>query len=358
METRVPTIVLGTRRVGPGEPCFVIAEAGSNHNGDLSTAFALIDVAADAGADAVKFQMFRSAALYPPNAGAIDLKRVGAPIHAALASLELPVAWLGPLRERADTRGIDLLMSVFDETSADAARPYVRAFKIASYELTHHPLLRHIARIGLPVIMSTGAAVLGEVADAVAVLRAAGSENFVLLQCTAEYPAPVHALDLQVIRTMRERFGVATGLSDHSRDPVVAPLVAIGLGACVIEKHFTLSNRMPGPDHEFALEPAELKSMIERVRLAERALGTGTKDVNPVEVRRRAFGRRTIFSTEAIRKGERFSAQNVAVLRCGEHPPGLPPNALEQVFAATSARAIEAYRPLQEEDLSAYTRAR
>jgi len=343
---------IGRRVISAGGPCFVIAEAGSNHNGDLAMAVALIDVAAQAGADAVKFQMFRADALYPPNAGVIDEARIGAPIHQALSALELPERWLPTLRDRARDRGLEFLVSVFDEQSADAADPYVSAFKIASYELTHHPLIRHVAGKGKPLIISTGVAELSEVAETVAVAREAGATALALLQCTAEYPAPIESLNLAALVTMRQQFDVPTGLSDHSEDPWIGPIAAVALGATVVEKHFTLSNKMPGPDHEFALEPDELSAMVRSIRMTEVALGSGIKSSQPVEALRRAFGRRTLFVTTTVEPGTRFTTENIKILRCGVHEPGLPPRDYERVLGAKAARKIDSYTPIRAEDVS------
>ncbi len=263
--------------------CFVIAEAGSNHNGSLDNARRLIEVAADAGADAVKFQVFRARRMYPRTAGVSDYLGLPIPIYGVIEELEMPYDWLPLLADECRAAGILFMATPFDEESADRIDPFVGAHKIASHELTHTPLLEHVARKGRPVILSTGAADLMEVGEAVAALGAAGDPPLTLMQCTAAYPAPFAALQLRAIVTMREAFGLPVGLSDHSRDPFVAPVAAIALGAAAIEKHFTLSNDLPGPDHRFALEPPELDLMVEAIRHAELALGDGRKVIEPAE---------------------------------------------------------------------------
>ncbi len=345
-------IEIGERKVGPGHPCFVVAEAGSNHGGSLEQALALVDVAADAGADAVKFQLFRARKLYPRSAGRSDYLGIAKPIYEIIREMEMPPEWLPRLAERARERGIVFFAAPFDEESADLLDPYVPVFKVASYEMTHHPLLRHVAARGKPVILSTGTANLDEVARAVTAFAATGNDQLALLQCTAKYPAPLEALNVRALVTLRERFGLPTGLSDHSRDPLVGPMTAVALGASIVEKHFTLSNRLPGPDHAFAVEPGELAEMVRRIREVERALGHGRKEALPEEEELRRFSRRYVYTTRAVAAGEPFTRENVAVLRAGKLPPGLPPEAFERVLGARAARDLAPESPVTEDDLA------
>jgi sialic acid synthase SpsE len=342
---------IGERWVGDGEPAYIVAEAGSNHNGSFEQALRLIDAAADARADAVKFQQFKAAKLYPRSAGASDYLNTPRSIYEIVRDMETPDDWVPELAGHCRRRGVAFLSSPFDEESADLLDPWVPAFKVASYELTHTPLLRHIARKGKPMIVSTGAAVLDEVLRSVEIIRAEGNEQIVLLQCTAKYPTPLDAVNARALVSLRDATGLPTGLSDHSRDPVLAPVVAVALGACVIEKHFTLSNLLPGPDHAFAVEPVELRMLVQRVRDAEQALGHGRKETLPEEEELRAFARRSIFAARDIRPGEPLTRENVAVLRCGKLGFGLPPEALESVMGRTTARAIGAEALIRLEDL-------
>jgi N-acetylneuraminate synthase len=342
---------IGERWVGDGEPAYIVAEAGSNHNGSFEQALRLIDAAADARADAVKFQQFKAAKLYPRSAGASDYLNTPRSIYEIVRDMETPDDWVPELAGHCRRRGVAFLSSPFDEESADLLDPWVPAFKVASYELTHAPLLRHIARKGKPMIVSTGAAVLDEVLRSVEIIRAEGNEQIVLLQCTAKYPTPLDAVNARALVSLRDATGLPTGLSDHSRDPVLAPVVAVALGACVIEKHFTLSNLLPGPDHAFAVEPVELRTLVQRVRDAEQALGHGRKETLPEEEELRAFARRSIFAARDIRPGEPLTRENVAVLRCGKLGFGLPPEALESVMGRTTARAIGAEALIRLEDL-------
>jgi N-acetylneuraminate synthase len=345
------SFAIGDRAVGDDQPCYVIAEAGSNHNGSLAQALRLIEVAAEAKADAVKFQVFRAAKLYPRSAGRSDYLGLPTSIYDVIEQMETPYEWLPRLAEHCRATGIAFLASAFDEASVDELDPYVDAHKVASYEMTHAPLLRHVAAKGKPVILSTGTANLSEVADSVDVFRATGNDSLALLQCTGAYPAPPESLDLRSITTMRSAFGLPVGLSDHSRDPVVAPVAAVALGACVIEKHFTFSNELPGPDHRFAVEPHELAALVAKVREVEAALGTGAKDVQPAEEELRSFARRSIFVTRAVAQGERFSPDNVAVLRNGKAGFGLTPDRLDEVLARAAARDLAAETALTEADL-------
>ncbi len=345
------TIDVAGRRIGPGSPCYIVAEAGSNHNGSLEQALALIDAAADASADAVKFQLFRASKLYPKGAGQSDYLGVPKSIYEIIHEMEMPPGWLPQLAEHARSSGIHFFAAPFDEESADLLDPHVDLFKIASYEMSHIPLLEHVARKGKPVILSTGTATLEEVAKSVEAFLATGNRQLVLLQCTARYPTPIPSLNVRALVTLAERFDLPTGLSDHSRDPVVGPMTAVALGASVIEKHVTLSNRLPGPDHAFAVEPRELSRLVRRVRETEAALGSGRKEVLEVEQELRAFSRRALFTTRAVAEGELFTKENVAALRTGKLQRGLPPEELPRVLGRKAARDLPAEASLGEDEL-------
>ncbi|RMH40739.1 MAG: shikimate dehydrogenase [Deltaproteobacteria bacterium] len=332
--------------------CYIIAEAGSNHCGNRDVAHRLVDVAADAGADAVKFQLFKAEELYPRSAGASDYLGDPRSIYDIIRDLEMPASWLEPLARHCADRGIDFLVSAFDEQSVDAVDPFVASHKIASYEMTHHPLVRHVAAKGKRVLLSTGTASLDEVGAAVDVVRGAGNDDLVLLQCTASYPTPLDQANVRAVRTLADAFGVPAGLSDHTRDPITAPAAAVALGAVVVEKHVTLDNKLPGPDHAFAVEPAELAAMVRAIRATERVLGDGRKVPLPVERELRAFARRTIMTRRPIRAGEVLDRSNVAVLRCGKRQPGLPPAALPAILGRRAARDLPAETGLTDADIA------
>ena len=340
------------KTVGAGEPTFIIAEAGSNHNGELALAHELIDVAADAQADAVKFQTFRAERLYPKSAGRSDYLGVETSIYDIIKAMEMPYEWLPELRDHSHERGLAFLSTPFHEEAVELLDEYVDAFKLASYELTHDPLLKDTASRGKPIILSTGACDLDDVEHAVTVLKEGGAKDIVLLQCTAAYPAPPTAANVRALVTLRDRFGVPTGLSDHTRDATAAPMAAAALGAVVIEKHFTMSNDLDGPDHGFAVEPDELAALVAGVRRVEAVLGDGDKSVLDAEQELYTFARRSIFTTGPIAAGEAFSRANVDVLRAGKLGKGLQPSELRRVLNAVATRDLPAEIPLQASDVS------
>lgn len=345
-------IKIGERLLGDGEPCYIVAEAGSNHNGNYEQALRLIDAAVEAGADAVKFQHFKAAKLYPRSAGESDYLKTARSIYDIIHDMETPDDWVPRLADYCHERGIAFLSSPFDEASTDVLDPHVPAFKVASYEMTHVPLLRHIARKGKPLIVSTGTATLDEVLHSVEVIRATGNDQIIVLQCTASYPTPLDAVNVRALMALREATGLLTGLSDHSRDPIVAPMAAVALGACLIEKHFTLSNRLPGPDHKFAVEPHELKELVRRVRETEQVLGHGRKEVLAAEEELRTFARRSIFAIRDIAPGEVLGADNMAVLRCGKLGYGLDPERYDSLLGRRVKHAIAAEALIRLEDLA------
>ena len=351
MSVSIRPVRIGERVIGPGSPCFLVAEAGSNHNGNLEQALALIDAAKAAGADAVKFQNFRADRLYPRNAGMSEYLPIKKPIYEIIKSMEMPREWVPVLADYCKGREILFFSAPFDEDAADLLEPYVPVYKIASYEITHMPLIRHIARKRKPIILSTGTANLDEVRQALDWCRAEGNEELVLLQCTAAYPAPLDSLNVRVLVTLREAFGVPTGISDHSRDPLVGPMAAVALGANVIEKHFTLSNRLPGPDHGYAVEPDELVAMVTAVRDVEAALGSGKKVRHQVEDELHAFARRSIFTTQRIMAGELISEKNVAVLRCGQLAFGLLPQEFLTILGRKALRDLPMGVSLRSDDV-------
>lgn len=347
----IRTVKIGDRSVGEGHRCFVIAEAGSNHNQDLPQARRLIEVAAVAGADAVKFQLFRADRLYPRTAGQSDYLKQDRSIYDIISDMEMPYEWVPELAAYAQEKGTLFLASVFDEESANLLAPHVPAFKIASYEMTHLPLVRHIARLGKPVIIATGTASLEEVKETVEAVREERNEEIILMQCTASYPAPLESLNVRAMVTLRETFGVPAGLSDHSRDPLVGPLAAAALGGHILEKHFTLSNTLPGPDHSFAVEPDELALMITKIRETEWALGSGEKVPHPVEQELRQFARRHLVAVRDIAAGELFSKENALVLRRGKVAAGLEPKHYEEILGKPAKRSISVGTAIKREDL-------
>jgi sialic acid synthase SpsE len=340
-------VTIGDRPVGAGAPVYIIAEAGSNHDRDLDQARRLIDVAARAGADAVKFQTFRSDlivaetttraeyldAVLPPGQTMSDLFR----------QLELPREWHAQLAAHARDLGVDFLSTPFDHEAVDLLDAIgVNAFKVATYELWHLPLIRDIASRGKPIICSTGMADLSDVQAAVDVVRATGNEQLILLHCVVNYPPPFAELNLRAIETMRQAFRVPVGWSDHTPG-WLAPVIATTLGAAVIEKHFTTDRGRSGPDHRFALEPDELGEMVRAIRDTEAALGDGIKRRAPAEDDLYVTARRSLFAARAIDAGTTIVADDIAILRPGT---GLEVRDLEKVIGRTSRRRIERHEPL------------
>jgi N-acetylneuraminate synthase len=330
---------------------YVIAEAGSNWrmgtpSRDLSMARALIEVAASAGADAVKFQTYRPETVYVPNAGMADYLSgsvSGASILDVFADLSMPYEMVPELAAQCADYGVDFMSTPFSPADFAAVDPFVALHKIASYEISHTHLLELAARSGKPLVLSTGAAGYDEIDWAVRTYRAAGGADLVLLQCTARYPAPPSSLNLLAIPTLAATFGVQAGLSDHSRDPVVAPVAAVALGARVIEKHYTLDNRLPGPDHSFALLPGELAEMVRAIRMAQEARGDGDLAVRPEEAELWAFAQRRVQATVDIAVGDVLrEGHNMAILRPGRQPPGMHPRGLPQAEGRRAARDIVA----------------
>lgn len=340
------------KTIGDGAPCYIVAEAGSNHIGNLELARKLIDVAADAGADAVKFQTFEAKRLYPKSAGVSDYLGDPTPIFDIIEAMEMPSSWLPDLADHAHSAGLAFISSPFHEEAVALLEPHVDALKIASYEMTHTPLLREVAKTGKLVIVSTGASRAEEIGYALSILEANGCREVVVLQCTAAYPAPFESMNIKAILSIRNAHDVLTGLSDHSSSPTVAPMTAAALGASMIEKHFTLSRRLPGPDHGFAVEPDELKLLVDSVRAVELVLGSGEKVVHDVEKELRAFARRSLFTTKPIAAGELFTRDNVDVLRQGKLGQGLPPESLDAVLGSKAARDLSPETVLSQDDIT------
>lgn len=345
-----------TDRFWRSRPAYIIAEAGSNWRmgtpaRDRAMARALIDVAAEAGADAVKFQTYRPETVYVGNAGASNyLADAGIKddISAIFADLAMPYEMLPELASYCRDRNLDFMSTGFSPADFQAIDPHVRVHKIASYEISHPHLLTLAAKSGKPLVLSTGASTEDDIAWAVETFRAAGGRDLCLLQCTAKYPAPVGSLNLRAIPWLRHRFGVAAGLSDHSAEPTVSAVAAVALGARVIEKHYTLDKRLPGPDHAFAITPVELKALVRDVRLAEQALGDGLKRVLAEEQELAAFARRGLQATRAIAPGETLrEGENFAILRPGQQRLGAHPRHLSRFEGRSATRAIAAGEGLQ-----------
>lgn len=309
---------VGGKTVGPGHPCFVIAEAGVNHNGDLAMARRLVEAAAEAGADAVKFQLYDAAEQVSRAARTAGYQRdrTGEDDMLSMAAgYDLPWEAHFELAEHCRAVGIHYMSSVFDRRAADfLLRLGGDAFKIGSGELTNEPLLRYLAGLGKPILLSTGMSTLEDVAGAVERLRAHGDPPLLLFQCVSCYPAPPETANLRAMAVMAQAFGVPVGFSDHTPGSTVA-VAAVALGASMVEKHFTLDRTLPGPDHAMSLSPAELREYVAAVRDAEAALGDGIKRPHPEEIPVREVARRGLVSGRDLRAGEVLGDDNVAFKR-------------------------------------------
>jgi N,N'-diacetyllegionaminate synthase len=348
----IAALTIGNRRIGPEAPVFVIAEAGVNHNGDIGLAKRLIDSAAEAGADAVKFQTFKAEQVAAPTApkAAYQLQTTATSESQLdmLRRLELAPEAYQELQAYCQQCGVFFLSTPLDKESADLLENLVvPLFKIASGELTNWPFLEYVARKGKPLILSTGMAYLSEVDEAVRVIRDTGNEQCVLLHCVSNYPAEPADANLRAMHTMATALQVPVGYSDHTRGIEVA-LAAVALGACVLEKHFTVDKHLPGPDQRSSLEPAELRAMVAGIRTVEQALGSGSKVPVPSEADNRQSVRRSLAAARPIPSGTVLSIDLLRALRPAH---GIAPTHLAQVVGRRTQRPLAAGQLLTWSDL-------
>lgn len=339
-------ISINGRRVGPGQRAYIIAEMSANHGQSFEQAIRILVAAKEAGADAVKLQTYTPDTMtIRCDAEPFRIKGTlwhGRTLYDLYAEAYTPWEWQPRLKEIADRMGMDLFSTPFDETAvAFLAAMDVPAFKVASFEIVDLPLLRRIAETGKPIIVSTGMATLAEIEEAVTAIRRCGGSEIALLKCTSAYPAPADQMHLRTIPHLAQAFGVPVGLSDHTLG-VAVPVAAVAVGACIIEKHITLSRQLPGPDAAFSLEPEEFKAMVQAVRTAEQALGTVHYDVSPDESASRRF-RRSLFVVRDVRAGEPFTNENVRAIRPGD---GLHTRHLPDVLGRVAARDVPRGTPL------------
>ncbi len=339
----IATVDIDGRAVGSGQPCFVIAEAGVNHNGNPGVALEMIRVASEAGADAVKFQTFTAERLVLPEASKADYQRTSSADSesqlAMLRRLELPPECYPDLVRRCRESHILFMSTPFDEESADFLDHLGMAvFKIPSGEITNLPFLEHVARKLKPMIVSTGMSDLDEVRQAVTAIDAAGNSQIALLHCVSNYPARPEAANLRAMATLSEAFGVPVGYSDHVEGIEVA-LAAVALGACVIEKHFTLNRELPGPDHQASAEPEVLRAMIRGIRKVEASLGDGRKVPVATEGPIAGVARKSLVSCVEIPRGTVVTAAHIAVKRPGT---GIPPSERATIVGRRSRLDIPA----------------
>lgn len=353
-------ITLAGRPVGAGAPCMLIAELGTSHQGERARARELVDAAAEAGADCIKFQLVHADEILHPLSGIVDLPTGKVALYEQFRSLEKAVGFYEDLKTYTESRGVLFLCSPFGLRSARELKSIgAKALKVASPELNHFALLEEVAGYGLPLFLSTGVSTLGDIERALAIT---GRTNIILMHCVTAYPAPETDYNLNVLSGLRAVFGVEVGVSDHSLDPVLVPVLAAASGACVVEKHFTLTRAGAGLDDPIALEPDQYRKMVRRVREAEQAgpaaaraeldkehgadrvravMGTGVKELAASERANYSRTNRSIHAVKQIPRGARIGPADIAVLRTEKTlRPGIGPEFVHLVVGAVARRAI------------------
>ena len=340
-------ITIGNRRVGPGEPVYIIAEMSANHNQDFNQAVAILKAAKACGADAIKLQTYTADTL------TIDADKEhfmigggtlwdGRTLYDLYGEAYMPWDWQPKLKQIAEKEGLDLLSTAYDETALEFLEKLdIPAHKVASFENVDLPLIEKMARTGKPIIMSTGMASREEIQEAVDTARAAGCEQLALLKCTSAYPSPPEEMNLLTIPALAKEFGTVTGLSDHTMG-VAVTVASIAVGACIIEKHFTLSRSVPGPDSAFSLEPAEFKEMVDAIRTVEKAMGQVKYGGTGLESNSKNF-RRSLFVVKDVKQGEPLTEENIRSIRPGQ---GLPPKHFREVLGRPVTRDVDRGTPL------------
>jgi len=347
--TKIESFLIGKKKIGKDSPCFIIAEAGSNHNKDYNLALKLIEAAADARADAVKFQVFSADKIVANTTNAIASLNgdkfgiYGKTLYDLYKNLELPRKWLSKLKKHAEDCGIIFAATPFDESAVDELEKIkIEFYKIASFELVHIPLIRYAAQTQKPVILSTGMATLDDIADAVQAVTKTGNNNYALLHCGIEYPPRMEDIHLAAMDKICEVFSCPIGYSDHSLGLTV-PIAAVARGAKIIEKHFTLDKFLKGPDHKFALSPKELKDMVTAIRETEMAIGKSDKKPVQAELIYLKRGRRSLFAKCEIRKGEIITKDMVSVLRPAL---GIMPKYIDEIIGKKAKNTIPKNEPI------------
>jgi len=334
-------IKVGLKYIGEGEPVYIIAEAGVNHNGDLRKAKQLVDVAKEAGVDAVKFQTFKAEDLVTRQAEMAEYQKQqqkqDASQYEMIKRLELSFEDFVKLKDYCDKKNIQFMSTPHSPSAADFLEPIIPAFKIASGDVTNLPFLELVASYGKPIIMSTGMATLKEVEEAVNTIRGKGNNQIVLLHCVTNYPTALETINLRAMLTLRKAFGVPVGFSDHTIG-FAGAIAAVSLGACVIEKHFTLDKNLPGPDHQTSLEPKELTELVQILRSVEDALGDGVKKPTESEMKIRKVARKSLVAKINIEQGSTITEEMIEIKRPGT---GIAPKHLISIIGKRAKITIE-----------------
>jgi N-acetylneuraminate synthase len=348
-------IKIGDRFIGEGEPCFIIAEAGVNHNGSIELAKKQIDAAKDAGADAIKFQTWKTENIILKDVEMAEYQKENLSNKSEksqfemLKKLELPYEWHFELKEYAEELGLVFFSTMEDKESIDFLIKELKIplIKVGSGDLTNYPLLKHTARFGIPMVLSTGMATLSEIDEAVITVLNGGNKDIILLQCTTQYPCPYEDVNLRSMLSLKEAFKTVVGFSDHSLG-IECAVVAVALGAKYIEKHFTLDRNLRGPDHKASLEPEEFKRMVTAIRNTEKALGDGIKRPMPSELKNKKIIIRKIVATRDIKKGEILDENSITFKRAKE---GLTANYYKLVEGKKAKKNIKLNRPIDLDDI-------
>ena len=328
---------------------FIIAEAGSNwksgsYEEDLEQAKKLIKIASKAGADAVKFQTYKANTVYAYNAGNSNYlaeQGINKGINEIFEYLSMPYKMISELSQICNDEKIIFMSTPFSVEDAKQIDPFVSLHKIASFEINHVRLIEFLSKTEKPILISTGASTFDEIDFAVNLIKNNKNNEIGLLQCTSKYPTPIESLNLSTIPKMKERYNIPIGFSDHSVEPLIGPLTAVGFGATIIEKHFTLDKNLPGPDHSFALTPQELELMVKSIRYADKSKGNGEKIVLNDEQELLLFAKRKIQAIKNIQKGDVLKEGfNFEVLRPGNRVRGLEPRFLDKINGTKSTKDV------------------
>ena len=328
---------------------FIIAEAGSNwksgsYEEDLEQAKKLIKIASNSGADAVKFQTYRADTVYAYNAGNSNYlaeQGINKKINEIFEYLSMPYKMISELAQICNDEKVIFMSTPFSIEDAKQIDPFVSLHKIASFEINHVRLIEFLAKTKKPILISTGASTFDEIDFAINLVKNNANNEIGLLQCTSKYPTPIEALNLSVIPKMKERYNVPIGFSDHSVEPLIGPLTAVGFGATIIEKHFTLDKNLPGPDHSFAVTPQELELMVKSIRQADKSKGNGEKIVLDEEQELLLFAKRKIQAIKNIQRGDILKEGfNFEILRPGNRVRGLEPRFLDKVNGKKSTKDV------------------
>jgi len=332
-------IKIGKRKIGFNQPVFIVAEIGMNHNGNLDLAKKMIESAANCGVDAVKFQTFKTDLYYPPEVEDFAERK----------KHELLYEWHEELKTFSEQKGIEFFSTPFDNDSVDFLNELdVPCFKIASSDSNNYPLIRHIAQKQKPIILSTGYSALAQIEKAYNTIRDVGNEQIIMLHCVSSYPVQPYDLNLNVMNNLRTCFKVPVGFSDHSKDTPIAPIAATALGACIIEKHFTVDNDLPGYDHKMSTNPYDMKNIVSLIRDTELSLGDGIKKIVESEFVRLKKARRSLFWKSSYKEGRKITPDMVLPLRPGS---GLEPEMLDKICEFRLKASVKAKTMVQMKDI-------